>query len=606
MHYIVSVVGYASFDCLSDEDSCIIKNLATELGRALVDKGYIIINGGLGGVMEAVSCGGRKATHYTKSSIVGLIPNYDKNIANKYIDVALPLGFDVARNVSIASACDAMIVIGGRSGTLSEMALAWQLGKLIIALGDYGYGGAFKNKALDSRRNDKIYFAENVSDALMLLEQKLPYYKNVSKGINKTLSAIEAKELIQKYCKTTDNLSILGRGSEGFVFSDFKKVYKIFSSFSNLSKLYFHLQPLSQKLKYTPFLPHFDVHYQDNILIISYEYFNTEVFKPMPYCAYVELLSNFYYAGAVYCDMQPKNLLINDKQEFFMCDIGWDFALYSDELFESMCRRTFAIYKLQDYISEIENIKTFLSPLNTKDDFSKIEYFLGCGAIAEEYQHFNNEVKTFSLHKKLIKDFYASLPHIKSIFDYGAGSGAISYALKNLEKMVVGYEITNEVVKEYYFCCSLDKSIIGKKALKDYINANKKFDSVLCSLVLCHHLADNEQETLEIIDEIMSDIVALSNGHIFIVICNPLFLHADSKIQKRISTMPYSSPHIITKKMYSTKRERFDYHRPLSFYENLFRKFHLTIQDIFQSGDFKANHYKIYNSDFIFFSLMKE
>ncbi|EAI9944765.1 acyl-CoA synthetase [Campylobacter upsaliensis] len=197
---IIAVVGYANLERLKDKDRKIIQNLALDLGKKLIQEGYIIVNGGLGGVMEAVSSGAREADNYMGGQTLGLVPNYNKNIANPYIDIVLPLGLDVARNVCVASVCDAMVVIGGESGSLSEMALAWQFGKLIIALSNYGYGGIFKNKPLDSRRKDKIYFANNANEVVEILKEKLPLYQKTFAGISKDMTRQEAKDVIKKHC----------------------------------------------------------------------------------------------------------------------------------------------------------------------------------------------------------------------------------------------------------------------------------------------------------------------------------------------------------------------------------------------------------------------
>ena len=93
---IISVIGYANSDNAPKETY----NLAYKLGKSIIDSGYILANGGLGGIMEAVSKGARDSANYKEHSIIGIIPNYDKNIANDYIDIALPIGFDVGRNIS--------------------------------------------------------------------------------------------------------------------------------------------------------------------------------------------------------------------------------------------------------------------------------------------------------------------------------------------------------------------------------------------------------------------------------------------------------------------------------------------------------------------------
>ncbi|EAL3842716.1 methyltransferase domain-containing protein [Campylobacter upsaliensis] len=603
---IIAVVGYANLERLKDKDRKIIQNLALDLGKKLIQEGYIIVNGGLGGVMEAVSSGAREADNYMGGQTLGLVPNYNKNIANPYIDIVLPLGLDVARNVCVASVCDAMVVIGGESGSLSEMALAWQFGKLIIALSNYGYGGIFKNKPLDSRRKDKIYFANNANEVVEILKEKLPLYQKTFAGISKDMTRQEAKDVIKKHCDILVELEFLGQGSEGFIFTDKNKVYKLFKHSSYLSRLYFQLEPLSWKLKGTHFILHFEIYYKDDVLIVSYQYFKTKPFEPMPYKAYIDLLSNFYYAGIVCCDMQPKNLLIDTRHNsFVICDIGWDFISYSNELFESMCRRAFAIYKLQNHLHKIDRIKEFLSPLNTQNNFEALEKFLQCENLLSEYQKFVSKIGAFASHKTLIRNFYMENPQYQNIFDYGAGNGEISSMLSEIGKNVIGYEISDDVIKDKYRAV-FKRIIIGNEELENFIKTNQQFDSVLCSLVLCHHLADTQEEALKIIDSIMSNLVRLSKKHIFIAICNPLFFKAKSNIQKRENHTSYNTPHTVTKMMFSTKRNRLDYHRPLGFYEALFAKYGLIVQDIFQSGDFRANHYKISNSDFIFFSLIKE
>lgn len=606
MPYTISVVGYASFESLEEKEAKAIQVLARQLGEILVDNGYIIASGGLGGVMEAVSLGARSSRHYTQGCIIGLIPNYDKSAANEYIDIALPLGFDVARNVSVASICDCMVVIGGGSGTLSEMALAWQLNKPIIALGDYGYGGEFKNRALDLRRKDKVLFAKSAQDLLILLRERLSYPRKVFCGITKQMTQQEAKNIIFQHCQTPcESLEFLGKGSEGFVFTDKRKVYKLFHTSAYLSRLYFQLQPIAQRIGGNGFLPPFEIFYKNNTLIVIYDYFEARDFKSVSYENYIELLCNFYYAGVVHCDIQPKNLMINHDNKLFVCDIGWDLSAYSEELFESMCRRTFAIYKLQGVLNSIENIKTFLSPLNNEEDFSAIEAFLGCTGLCDEYRRFFYKIGAFALHKSLIVDFYHANPHLESVFDYGAGSGAIAYAINKLGRKVVGYEIKQGLIKEQY-TKSFENVVIGRDRLMEFLKSGRQFHSVLCSLVLCHSLAESKEEALEIVDEIMSDLVNLSKGHILIVICNPLFLHASSRIQTRNSRHTYLQSHSIEKTMCATQRDRLDYHRPLGFYESLFARHGLIVQDIFQSGDFGANYYKISNSDFMFFSLVKE
>lgn len=104
--------------------------LARELGVQLARGGAVILCGGLGGVMEA-ACGG---AHSGRAVTVGLLPGDDRSTANEHVDVAIATGLGELRNALLARACDAMVAVGGEWGTLSEIALALQLGRPVVVL----------------------------------------------------------------------------------------------------------------------------------------------------------------------------------------------------------------------------------------------------------------------------------------------------------------------------------------------------------------------------------------------------------------------------------------------------------------------------------------
>ena len=94
---------------------------AVEIGRLLAKNNYAIACGGLFGAMEAV-CKGAKEEH---GLTIGIIPYKNKNAANKYVDIAIPVPFSQARNLIVVLSGDIVVAVGGKAGTLSEMAFAW-------------------------------------------------------------------------------------------------------------------------------------------------------------------------------------------------------------------------------------------------------------------------------------------------------------------------------------------------------------------------------------------------------------------------------------------------------------------------------------------------
>ncbi len=103
---------------------------AEGVGRLLAKRGAILLCGGLGGVMEAVS----KGMSLEGGLTIGILPQDHKEKANAFVDVPIATGLGVGRNVIISRAADAVIAVGGAYGTLSEIAFALQMGKPVVGI----------------------------------------------------------------------------------------------------------------------------------------------------------------------------------------------------------------------------------------------------------------------------------------------------------------------------------------------------------------------------------------------------------------------------------------------------------------------------------------
>ena len=157
------------------------ERLAFEIGRGVVDAGYHLVTGGLGGVMEAAHRGARSSKRWHHSAGIGLLPGSDPAEANPYVDIAIPTGLGFGRNLLVAQ-CRAVIAIGGGAGTLSEMAFAWSLRRLLIALCCGGWSERLADQKIDDRQRytdipeDRVYGASTSEQALQLLQFWLPRY----------------------------------------------------------------------------------------------------------------------------------------------------------------------------------------------------------------------------------------------------------------------------------------------------------------------------------------------------------------------------------------------------------------------------------------------
>jgi uncharacterized protein (TIGR00725 family) len=105
-------------------------NLAHEVGKLLAERGFVVACGGLLGVMEGVCLGAKEAGGTT----LGILPGTAREEANRYVDLAVPTGLRDARNYVVATVGEAVIAIGGKLGTLSEIALSLKRGIPVVGL----------------------------------------------------------------------------------------------------------------------------------------------------------------------------------------------------------------------------------------------------------------------------------------------------------------------------------------------------------------------------------------------------------------------------------------------------------------------------------------
>jgi hypothetical protein len=128
---IVGVIGASRVD----EE---LRAMAYEVGCLVADRDAILVCGGLGGVMEAACQGAYEHDGIT----VGVLPSDDTLEANPYVQVPVATGFGAGRNMVIVRTADVLIAVGGSYGTLSEIALALNLGKRVVHLQSWDLGQA--------------------------------------------------------------------------------------------------------------------------------------------------------------------------------------------------------------------------------------------------------------------------------------------------------------------------------------------------------------------------------------------------------------------------------------------------------------------------------
>ena len=149
---IVAVIGPSQSKCSKDT-----YEFAEQLGHTLASRGLSIVCGGKGGVMEAVCKGAKLSDQTFNGATIGILPEDNDEQVNEYVDIVVPTGIGIARNIVIINMADVVIALAGGSGTLSELAFAWQKNKPVFAFSQYpGWAAKLAGEQIDNAREDKI------------------------------------------------------------------------------------------------------------------------------------------------------------------------------------------------------------------------------------------------------------------------------------------------------------------------------------------------------------------------------------------------------------------------------------------------------------------
>ena len=111
--------------------------------------------------------------------VVSIVPPDDINLKNWPCTVLIPCGMGDARNLLMALAGDACLVIGGRAGTISEVCLAWLHRRPLLPLtGCGGWSDQLEKHPPDERANSRIFSWSTVAD----LERNLRELELLGRG----------------------------------------------------------------------------------------------------------------------------------------------------------------------------------------------------------------------------------------------------------------------------------------------------------------------------------------------------------------------------------------------------------------------------------------
>lgn len=145
------------------------EKFAKELGKLIAESGNILI---YGSEKEYSSLSTNSAIEASKNGgiTVGVTGGKSKEIWGEFRPtILIPSGLEIGggREFTLVLSCDVIIAISGGSGTLNEIAVAYQAGIPIVTVPNFGgWGKKLVNAYLDDRKRLKCVEAKTPEEAL--------------------------------------------------------------------------------------------------------------------------------------------------------------------------------------------------------------------------------------------------------------------------------------------------------------------------------------------------------------------------------------------------------------------------------------------------------
>ena len=145
-------------------------NFAKELGKEIAKSNNILVYGAEKEYTSLSTEAAKEASKYNGTTI-GITSGKDNNIFGEYRPtVLINSGLEIGggREFTLILSCDIIIAISGGSGTLTEIAIAYQAGIPIIVIDQFnGWAKKLSNKYLDDRNRIKCIPANTPKEAVL-------------------------------------------------------------------------------------------------------------------------------------------------------------------------------------------------------------------------------------------------------------------------------------------------------------------------------------------------------------------------------------------------------------------------------------------------------
>lgn len=162
--YQIGIMGSAADLNYSKET----ENFAKELGKLIANSNNILVYGAEKEYTSLSTEAAKEASKYNGIT-VGITGGKGKNVYGEFRPtVLIPCGLEIGggREFTLIQTCDVIIAISGGSGTLTEMAIAYQANIPIVTIDQFGgWSKKLSNTYIDKRKRLKCESASTPEEA---------------------------------------------------------------------------------------------------------------------------------------------------------------------------------------------------------------------------------------------------------------------------------------------------------------------------------------------------------------------------------------------------------------------------------------------------------
>lgn len=362
-----------------------------------------------------------------------------------------------------------------------------------------------------------------------------------------------ASTFLQNSCAVT-NLTLLGAGNEGIVFTDHQQVYKVFDLLKRRPN---HdtletLQTLRNRLDRPKHLyPLLRVEVLDETLLIVYPYEPTEPYTGGHGADFIDLLRECKTSGIIFRNMHPKNLRVSPTG-LKLVDYGADVRPYSEGGYRSMAERAWLTWRWS-HRKDLEQLMRRALTDKSLPELDGFERFWT--ALCDEAPSATRIVS--GIIEPLVLNAGA-----RSVLDYGCGKKIWSARrLAEAGLPVVGYDPGAGMNEQWE---TQEPRPPGLELTTDRRVAlsHGPFDAVVCSIVLCE-LEDGPR-----FDHVLRDLRSSvsDGGQVLITICSPFATFGGPSSLHRRRDLPEGATYEDSFPFYENAQSgtgRREFHRPL-------------------------------------------